>query len=327
MPQRRAIDNLAPGAAAQAAPASDDDSAPTRPTVSIGMPVYNGARYIRQSLDALLAQEFTDFELIVSDNASTDDTGEIVSACAAADTRVRYHRNEENLGGIGNFNRVCELARGKYFLWASCHDLWAPGFLALCVAQMERDESIVLCCTRSTWIDEAGQTIRRLGGELDTRGLSPARRYRRVLRRHQPYQIYGLHRFDALQKVLPYRKTLGPDNLILVELAFLGSFALVAEELFHMRKLGDFGSWQDYFRKLNMRLTPLSGPAMCRRYVRDHLAIVRRYEQRFLVRLSLRLYTIACMTLRSWPVFAAIVLEGLFPRGIPWLRRKLRRQR
>ena len=319
MPQRRDTDDLAPHDPAE--------TAPERPTVSIGMPVYNGARYIRHSLDALRAQEFADFELIVSDNASTDETGEIVAACAAADPRVHYHRNEENLGAIGNFNRVCELARGTYFLWASCHDVWAPGFLARCVAEMQRDESIVLCCTRSSWIDEAGEVLGPLGGELDTRGLSPARRYRRVLRRHQPYQIYGLHRFDALRRVLPYRKTLGPDNLILVELAFLGSFALVAGELFHMRKLDDFGSWQNYFRKLNMRLTPLSGPAMCLRYVRDHLAIVRRQEPRCGTRLWLRLYTVACLMLRSSPVFGAIVLEGLFPRAIPWLRSAVRRGR
>jgi len=327
MGRRDPMDNLTPKTPAETVEESPGDSSPARPTVSIGMPVYNGARYIRQSLDAMLAQEFADFELIVSDNASTDDTGQIVLACAEEDPRVRYYRNEENLGGIGNFNRVCEPACGKYFLWASCHDLWAPGFLARCVAEMERDESIVLCCTRSSWIDEAGEVLRPLGGELDTRGLSPAARYRRVLRRHQPYQIYGLHRFDALKKALPYRKTLGPDNLILVELAFLGSFARVPEALFSMRKLGDSGNWQSYFRKLNMRLTPLSGPRMCRRYVRDHLAIVRRHEPRRLPRLCLGLYTVACVMLRSFPVFAAIILEGLFPRAIPWLRRRLRRRR
>ncbi len=87
----------------------------TAPLVSIGIPVYNGGKYLEETLDSILNQTFTDFEVIVSDNASTDNTREIVEAYAAKDPRVRYYRNAENIGAAPNYNRTFELSRGKYF--------------------------------------------------------------------------------------------------------------------------------------------------------------------------------------------------------------------
>ena len=291
-----------------------------QPTVSIGLAVYNGAKYLRQTLDALLAQDYRDFELLISDNASTDETAEIATACAADDGRIRYHRNDTNIGAVDNFNRVCDMAGGKYFMWASCHDLWDKRFLSLCTEAMEADESVVLCCPRSTWIDVEGNVRGRLGKPLDTRHMSPARRYIRMLRKHDPYHIYGLFRFDALKQVLPYRKTLGPDDLLLVETAFLGSMAYVDEELFYMRKLGDFGNWHSYFRKINLELTPWTGPLLCLRYLRDHLNIVSRRGGSGGARALLHVATVGCVLARSAVVFASIILEGFFPRLIARIR-------
>lgn len=99
------------------------------PVVSIGMPVYNGEKYIREALDSLRSQSFTDFELIISDNASTDGTEEICKQYAAKDSRIHYERQPVNLGALANFTFVLDAARGECFMWAAADDVWDPGWI------------------------------------------------------------------------------------------------------------------------------------------------------------------------------------------------------
>ncbi|MGA7951628.1 MAG: glycosyltransferase family A protein [Thiobacillaceae bacterium] len=113
----------------------------SQPIVSIGMPVFNGERYIRDALDSLLAQTFTDFELIISDNASTDRTEQICRQYAAHDARIRYVRQSVNLGALPNFQFVLEAAVGEYFMWAAYDDFWKPNFIAHALPAMN-DKSV-----------------------------------------------------------------------------------------------------------------------------------------------------------------------------------------
>ena len=115
-----------------------------KPQVSIGMPVYNGEKYIRQAMDSLLAQDYKNFELIISDNASTDRTQDICLDYEAQDRRVRYYRNEINMGATWNFNRVFDLSRGNYYMWASHDDYWDPRYLQSCLEAFETSDAIVL---------------------------------------------------------------------------------------------------------------------------------------------------------------------------------------
>ena len=118
------------------------------PKVSIGLPVYNGEPFLSETIDAILAQTFKDFELIICDNASTDDTERICRRYAARDKRISYYRQHHNIGAAGNFNRVFNLSSGEYFKWAAHDDLIAPEYLARCVEILERDRSVVLCHSR-----------------------------------------------------------------------------------------------------------------------------------------------------------------------------------
>jgi len=108
------------------------------PLVSIGMPVYNGARYIREALDSLLGQTFTDFELIISDNASTDNTEAICREYAAKDERIRYIRQPHNLGASANFKFVLDEALGEYFMWAAHDDKWSSNYLLEAKKSLEK---------------------------------------------------------------------------------------------------------------------------------------------------------------------------------------------
>src|SRR5713101_1663534 len=125
-----------------------------RSRVSIGVPVYNGERYLGAALDSLLTQTYEDFELVICDNASTDRSGEIAQSYAAKDKRVRYARNQKNLGAARNYRRTFELSSGAYFRWAPADDLSGPELLARCVEILDREPSVVLVNPKTSFIDE-----------------------------------------------------------------------------------------------------------------------------------------------------------------------------
>lgn len=130
----------------------------SRPVVSIGMPVYNGEKFIREALDSLLAQTFTDFELIISDNASTDATESICRDYAEEDSRIRYIRQQENLGALPNFQFVLNEAFGEYFMWAACDDKWNMNWITLLCNKLKEAENCSVF-GRLVQIDEHSQPI------------------------------------------------------------------------------------------------------------------------------------------------------------------------
>lgn len=209
----------------------------TRVAVSIGMPVYNGERYLRQALASLLAQDFTDFELIVSDDASTDATREICLEYAAKDSRIHYHRNESNLGLMRNFDQVFEMSSGEYFMWAAQDDLREPDFISGCLEALKENPRAVLCYTKAQFIAPDGDHIEFPLPGFDTKGLDVVSRFNVVLWGiSYPHQLYGLIRSRALRHTKLSQDTLGTDLVLLSELALLGEFAYVPRLLFYIRR-------------------------------------------------------------------------------------------
>jgi glycosyltransferase involved in cell wall biosynthesis len=130
------------------------------PLVSIGMPVYNGERFVRQALESILIQDYGNFELIISDNASTDATSKICRRYADRDARVRYVRNETNLGASPNHKRVFEMGTGDYFKWAAHDDECLPTFLSRCMSVFgEAPQSVVLVYPQSLIIAGKGEWL------------------------------------------------------------------------------------------------------------------------------------------------------------------------
>src|SRR5215470_5950299 len=146
--------------------------------VSIGLPVYNGAHFLKEALDALLSQTFGDFELIISDNASTDGTQEICRAYASIDRRIRYYRHEQNRGAAWNHNNVFRLSTSEYFKWAAHDDVCAPQYLERCVKVLDHTHVTVLCYTQSIIIDEHGKHLRHYSARCGVRSPRPYERFR-----------------------------------------------------------------------------------------------------------------------------------------------------
>jgi glycosyltransferase involved in cell wall biosynthesis len=247
-----------------------------RPLVSIGVPVYNGERFLRGTLEGLLRQTFSDFEILISDNASTDGTEAVAREFVAADPRVSYQRNEENLGAARNFDLLVERARGTYFIWASAHDRWDPRLLSECVAALESQPEAVLCYSQSYFLNEAGQIMGPMPEQPGTVALSLRARYRTTIWRLHSYVFYGLHRLSALRQTLPIHKVMGCDDVILAELALLGSFVCVAERLFYFRMMNQVGDVRSYLGRLNLRATWWNPPLLVVAQVRLNLASIRR---------------------------------------------------
>jgi glycosyltransferase involved in cell wall biosynthesis len=206
------------------------------PRVSVGLPVFNGERYLAEALDSILVQTYSDFELIISDNASTDQTPEICEAYMARDPRIRYSRNAGNLGASPNFNRVFELSSGEYFKWAAHDDVIAPDFLLQCVAALDQNPDVVLCYPRAKLIDERGAWLGDYDPQPDTSSSKPQERFRNlILAPHMAVQVFGLIRASALKKTDLIGNYPSSDEVLLAELGLLGQFHELPERLFFNR--------------------------------------------------------------------------------------------
>lgn len=223
----------------------------TAPKVSIGLPVYNGSRYVAEAIESVLAQTYCDFELTISDNASTDDTPDICRALAERDPRVRYFRAEKNGGAPWNFNRAFELSRGEYFKWLAHDDVVGPRFLERTVAELDRDPSIVLCHAQTAIINGAGQLLTDQGAKAfeswHLQGITEAMEQRRLslscsARPHQRYlgillysirnhEVFGLIRRQAMLKTGLHHAYCGGEKVFLSELSLVGRFKEIDEVL------------------------------------------------------------------------------------------------
>ena len=210
------------------------------PRVSLGVPVYNAERYLGQCLSALLAQDHADFEIIISDNASTDRTWAICQHFAARDPRIRLYRHPRNLGGPANYARVVELARGEFFKWVAYDDLCRPAYLRSCLAALDAGgPEVVLAYPRTLLIDERGEVIGSYVDGLDLRSPRPWRRVARAAQRLNLCHAHlGLFRLAALRRTGLVRPYLSSDYTLVAEVAQLGQIHEVPEPLFLRRMHG-----------------------------------------------------------------------------------------
>jgi hypothetical protein len=210
------------------------------PQVTIGVPVFNGAVYLASALDSLLGQTFHDLEIVVSDNASTDETAAIARAYAALDPRIRVIESRVNVGGYRNFMRVLEVARGDYFKWAACDDLCEPRFVERCVEVLDRDPSLMCCHARTVKIDPAGRPVPGLPDPTRSSASGsdprPHVRFRDVLL-HTGYaaRSFGLIRAAALRACRPLLPIYGSEKVLMAELALRGRYHDIDDVLFYER--------------------------------------------------------------------------------------------
>ena len=251
----------------------------TTPRLSIGLPVYNGQDYLAESLDALLGQTFEDFELIISDNASTDGTADICRRYGKQDSRIRYARQARNIGAAPNHNFVFQQSRGELFKWASADDLYAPELVQHCVDALDQDGGVVLAHSWTGAVDSDGTVTQAHEYPLDTDSPRAPERFRSILfstsglfpigeaddRRFvqtdndgviQADDQYGVIRSEVLRRVAPLGSYYHADRIIALEIALQGRFHQTRDWLYFRRDHPDRATHAGTVRNWCARLDP-----------------------------------------------------------------------
>jgi glycosyltransferase involved in cell wall biosynthesis len=206
------------------------------PRVSVGMPAYNSERSIEAAIESILQQTFTDFELIITDNASTDRTAELCRAIAARDPRVRLIVNPVNLGVNPNYRKVAEAARGQYFKWTSTNDLMDRDYIDRCVSILDKRPDAVLAFGRTVVFQTDPESGTPYEDHMDIEDEDPLVRFRRTVEELRLNNaINGLIRRDVLMRTSVHPDYLSSDNVVLSELALAGKVVLVPETRFFRR--------------------------------------------------------------------------------------------
>jgi hypothetical protein len=236
-------------------PYQEQDMTLHTPKVTIGVLVYNGDNYLAEALESIMAQTFTDFEVVISDNGSTDGSADICRSFARRDRRIRYYRHEKNRGAAWNHNRALELARGEYFKWLAHDDAIEPEYLAECVKLLDAEPDVAWCQSQVILIDHVG---RRLRGNINAwnRPGAPATEIHSVQafdpgewrgdRGHERPSVrfaavllgaawcldgYGMMRTNMLRQTRGYLPTYGSEKIVVGELSLRGRYAEIPRPL------------------------------------------------------------------------------------------------
>jgi glycosyltransferase involved in cell wall biosynthesis len=205
------------------------------PRLTVGLPVYNGENFIAESIESLLGQTFEDFELVISDNASTDSTLDICRQYEKQDSRVRLVRQPRNIGLMPNHDFTFREARGELFKWAAHDDLYARDLLKLCVEALDKHPNVILAHSWTARIDARGDLTKTDTYRLDTASLRVPERFRSTL-----FDIGGdddgaVIRTEVLRRIAPADSYHHADRTMISELALYGQFYQVPQWLYFRR--------------------------------------------------------------------------------------------
>lgn len=221
---------------------------PKQPLISIGLPVYNGEATIEKTIRSLMRQDYINFELIISDNGSTDATPWIVERLAQQNPKISFYRSNENHGLIWNFNRVFDLSNGEYFMWASHDDEHSNNYISRCMYEIQKRPTAALCApnTVATWgKDHSEIWVSNLDSFTDKK--DPKTRYLETLKNFPAVALYGIYRSSFVKKTNLLPKVIGGDLLFIQNLSMYGDVIGFNEILFtyHQREKWNTTS-QDY---------------------------------------------------------------------------------
>lgn len=224
------------------------------PRVSIGLPVYNGENFVSDAIASVLAQSFSDWELVISDNASTDRTVEVCRRFADRDSRITVLVADKNQGAAWNFNRVFEQSSGEYFRWLSHDDYLGSDCIARCVDALDGDATVILAATKTAVINADGYQVLDDGppeSDLVFQQLTPASESNRIrlsqstrasqryagilLYSRRCYEVYGLIRREAMRQTQLHPAYCGGEKVWLAEVALMGRIIELPEIQFFCR--------------------------------------------------------------------------------------------
>ena len=218
--------------------------------VSIGLPVFNGEKGLESAINSLLEQDYSNFEIIISDNGSTDSTPKICETFVGKDKRIKYFRSEENRGTIWNFNRVFELSSGEYFMWAADDDSRSSDFISKCVNELDLNKKAVMCCPyMNAFVEGDDRPVYISTLNSFAAKTSLVDRYYETINNFSAIAMYGIYRSVAIKKTKKMQAGIIASDLCFIrELSFYGVFIQVPEVLFSYYMREKWNSKQQDFK-------------------------------------------------------------------------------
>ncbi|WP_371504479.1 glycosyltransferase family 2 protein [Nitrosopumilus adriaticus] len=220
------------------------------PLVTVGIPVFNGEKFLERRIESILSQNYKEFKILISDNASNDSTQEICKKFVNQDNRISYHRQEKNLGYVTNFNYLINNANGKYFVIAGVDDLWEPDFLEKNVSVLENNENIVGSIgdvdyignfqkpKSSKFITNLKKNMRKQDIDIQEKHVIKASgkfddKVDRYLRFNQGSFVYGLYRTSEIKKNIITSPVAAWDLVFILNILKFGDLHVVDKILLH----------------------------------------------------------------------------------------------
>lgn len=295
------------------------DSLTNPPLVSVGLPVYNGADYIGEAISSIVSQSFSDWELLIQDNASTDATEEICRRFATDDGRISYIRNPENLGGAANFNLTVDRARGRYFKWLAHDDVCGPEYLAVCVEALENDPSVVSAYPTPFDIDESGEVFGTQDVGLNLDVGTPTQRFASAMRQaHGCLPFFGLTRTDVLRQTAQLGTNPSSDRVLIAELTLWGRVLEVPADHQYLHREFDGRGFNTHLDTTDRTSwwDPKGGKDVALllwRELGEYFAAIERAPVTSMQRLTARWYIVE-WTIRNWRNLAGEMKQLLLHR-------------
>jgi len=281
------------------------------PLVSVGVPVFNEEKFFNRTLGSLLDQDYPNFEIIISDNASSDNTPIIADKYKKLYPKIiKYFRNDNNIGSIANFNQVINYASGKYFVWAGSHDLLSKNYISESVKVLNSNPNVVIIYPRTIWIDLHDNFLNISSGFVDTRGQDILCRFNQILWANQ-HAIYGVMRLSILRQTRGYRQITAPGAILLGELALKGDLAFVSEAIWYRRQFRVKESKKEHrirYRKALYSSTNKNKYFPHWRIPIEYFIIIWRSSNSFLEKLRLTFSSIPAVILR----YIVHILDDIF---------------
>lgn len=216
------------------------------PKVSIGIPVFNGAKTLTKTIEAAINQDYKNIEIIISDNASTDETRSIAEKFLEIDSRIRYIRQEKNIGMTANFSKVFQSATGEFFMWAAHDDQHKPNFISSCLPYLLSNPESGLCVPKTeayfrgevTWVSSMKTFI-----DINSR----SKLYKETLMHFPAVGMYGLYRSSKVAKTHLWRNFTGADLVFVQDLTLHGNIVSCEKILFSYFERDEWNTLeQDY---------------------------------------------------------------------------------
>ena len=203
----------------------------SQPKVSIGIPVFNGAKTLAKTIEAAINQDYKNLEIIISDNCSTDETQLIAEEFQKKDSRIRYIRQEINYGMTANFSKVFENSTGEFFMWAAHDDQHEPTFISRCLPLLLSNPEAGLCVPKTqayfrgevTWVSSM-KTFKGIDSRIKL--------YNETLKHFPAVGMYGLYRSSKVAKTYLWRNFTGADLVFVQDLTLHGNIIICEEILF-----------------------------------------------------------------------------------------------